>query len=65
MYIYLIIIRDKLKIINFYKIENLYKLGKFSFYAGLFLLPSAFFISAILFLIALSIGFFVNKRGFF
>ncbi len=54
-----------MKIINFYKIENLYKLGKFSFYAGLFLLPSAFFISAILFLIALSIGFFVNKKGFF
>ncbi len=54
-----------MKIIHFYKIENFYKLGQFSFYAGLFLLPSAFFISAILFLIALSIGFFVNEEGYF
>ena len=64
-YVYLIKIRDKLKIINLFKIENVYKLGQFSFYTGLFLLPSAFFISAILFLIALSIGFFVNKEEYF
>ena len=47
------------------KSEKLFKLGQFCFYAGLFLLPSAFFISAILFLIALSIGFIISKEGFF
>ena len=54
-----------MKIETFYKSEKLFKLGQFIFYAGIFLLPSAFFISAILLLIALSIGFLINKEGFF
>ena len=54
-----------MKILSFYKSEKLFKLGQLSFYLGLFLLPSAFFISAILFLIALSIGFIISKEGFF
>ncbi len=53
-----------MEILLSYKNEKLFKLGQISFYAGLFLLPSAFFVSAILFLIALPIGFIVSKEGF-
>ena len=47
------------------KSKKLHKLGQLSFYSGLFLLPSAFFISSILFLIALLIGFLTREEEFF
>ena len=44
---------------------NLFNIGSLSFYIGLFLIPSAFSLSAILLLISLLIGFRINKEGFF
>ena len=43
----------------------LQKVGYFSFSAGLFLLPSALFFSAILLLISASIGCFICEKNYF
>ena len=41
------------------------KTGRFLFYIGLFLLPSAFFISVLSLLFSSLIGFFINKESYF
>ena len=61
----MIMIFQNIKIKVLVKNKFISDIGKVSFSLGLFLLPSAFIISAILLLISAFIGFFMSETSFF